>query len=106
MPAGTYHVQCDSIIIRAVDVTFDLIHRRGSDDTVLAEWSQHFEPIDGGKYEAQPYELDVDAPAIDFKAGDLFVFRYTGTNATAMQAYIPNGDGAVAGGRDPAITLP
>lgn len=106
VPAGAYHVICDAIIIRSVDVTFDLVHRRGGTDTTLATWQQHFEPLPGGVYDAQPYELDVDAPAIDFEPGDQFIFRYTGMNSTAMMAFIPNGDGAITNGRIPNITLP
>jgi hypothetical protein len=106
VPAGTYIVQCDAIIIRPVDVDFALVHRRGSEDTVLTEWSQRFEPLPDGVYEAQPYELERTAPAIDFQAGDQFVFRITGYNSTAMQSFIPNGDGALANGRIPRITLP
>jgi len=106
VPAGTYHVICDAIVIRSVDVTFDLIWRRGASDTVLATWSQHFDPLADGTFQAQAYELDVPAPAIDFAPGDEFVFRYSGANTTAMMAFIPNGDGAVANGRIPNITLP
>jgi hypothetical protein len=104
--AGTYHVQCDSIIIRAVDVTFDLVHRSSAGDETLASWTQHFEPLDGGIYEAQVYEIDQDAPAIELSGGDQLIFRYTGANTTSEQAFIPNGDGDRAGGRIPAITLP
>jgi hypothetical protein len=38
IPAGTYKVICDAIIIRSVDVTFDLLWRRDGVDTVLATW--------------------------------------------------------------------
>lgn len=103
---GTYHVICDAIIIRSVDVTFDLIHRRGSDDTKLVTWTQHFDPLPGGVYDAQAYEVDQTAPAIDFADGDQFVFRYSGANTTSSNAFIPNGDGATAKGRIPNITLP
>jgi hypothetical protein len=106
VPAGTYRVICDAIIIRPVDVTFELLHRRGGQDTVLAIWEEHFEPLPDGVYEAQAYEIDQAAPAIDFQPGDEFVFRYTGNNSTAMQAFIPNGDGERANGRIPNITLP
>ena len=106
VPAGRYHVICDAIIIRAVDVTFDLIHRRGATDTALATWTHHFDPLPGGVYDAQPYEIDQDAPAIDFQDGDQFVFRYSGANTTSSMAFIPNGDGALAKGRIPNITLP
>ena len=106
VPAGAYHVICDAIIIRAVDVELSLFHRRGGQDVVLATWRQHFEPLAGGVYDAQPYELDVEAPAIAFSSGDELVFRYAGLGSTAMMAFIPNGDGAITNGRIPNITLP
>ena len=104
--AGTYHVQCDSIITAPVDVTFTLIWRRGSSDTILATWMRHWDPLPDGMYDAQAYEVDMPAMAIDFQAGDQLVFRYAGANTTNGQAFIPNGDGATANGRIPAITLP
>jgi hypothetical protein len=106
VPAGTYHVSCDSIIIEPVDVTFSLIWRRGATDTVLAEWTKHWDPLPSGGYDAQPYEVDQVAPAIDFQPGDQLVFRYAGANTTSPQAFIPNGDGARANGKIPSITLP
>lgn len=106
VPAGTYHVECDSIIIASVDVTFTLIWRRGATDTTLAQWTQHWDPLPGGVYDAQAYEIDEPAPAIDFQPGDQLVFRYAGANTTNPQAFIPNGDGAISKGRIPAITLP
>ena len=106
VPAGTYHVECDAIITASVDVTFTLIWRRGSTDTTLAQWTQHWVPLSGGRYDAQPYEVDMPAPAIQFQRGDQLVFRYAGDNTTGAEAFIPNGDGAFAHGRIPAITLP
>jgi hypothetical protein len=106
VPAGSYHVICDAVIIRSVDVTFDLIHRRGATDTALATWTQHFDPLPGGVYDAQAYERDQDAPAIEFVDGDQFVFRYSGSNTMSGVAFIPNGDGALTKGRIPNITLP
>jgi hypothetical protein len=105
VPAGAYHVVCDAIIIGPVDVTFSLIWRRGSTDTTLASWMRHWEPLASG-YQAQAYELDVTAPAIDFAAGDQLVFRYAGANTAEASAFIPNGDGAITSGRIPNITLP
>ena len=104
-PAGTYHFVLDSIIIRPVDVTFDLIWRRGTTDMTVATWMQHWEPLPGS-FDAQPYEVDEPGSAIDFQAGDLLVFRYTGANTTSSEAYIPNGDGESAHGRIPHFTLP
>jgi hypothetical protein len=105
VPAGTYHVICDAIIIRAVDVQFDLIWRRDTTDTTLASWSHHFEPLPAS-FKAQPYEIEQTAQAIDYKPGDLFIFKYTGANTTGSMAFIPNGDGPANGGRFPQIILP
>lgn len=106
VPAGTYHLVLDAVIIRAVDVTFDLIWRRGQTDMPLASWTEHYEPLGGGSFDAQPLEYDETAPAIDWKDGDQLVFRYTGANTTSAEAYIPNGDGNLSHGRIPNITLP
>jgi hypothetical protein len=106
VPAGAYHCIIDAIIIRPVDVTFDLIWRSGDTDMVLATWDQHFDPNPGANFDAQPYELDVDAPAIDFSPGDQFVFRYSATNTSEAEAFIPNGDGTLADGRIPNFTFP
>jgi hypothetical protein len=106
VPAGTYHVICDNIIIHPVDVVFELIHRSNGVDVQLATWTQHFNPIGGGVYDAQAYELDVEAPAIEVRSGDELVFRYTGAGAQSSMAFIPNGDGHITGGRIPNITLP
>ena len=108
VPAGTYHVQCDSIILAPADVTYTLIWRRGATDTTLAQWSKHWDPLPDGTYQAQPYEVDMAAPAIAFQRGDQLVFRYAGDGPpdTAAEAYIPNGDGSNMGGRIPNLRLP
>ena len=106
VPAGTYHIECDAVIIKPVDVTFDLVWGHNGTDTVLVEWMQHFDPNPGGNFDAQAYEVDEDAAAINFSSGDTFGFRYTGANTTSQEAFIPNGDGVHAHGRIPSITLP
>ena len=105
IPAGTYHFVLDSIIIRSVDVTFDLVWRRGTTDTTLATWMQHFDPLPAS-FDAQAYEIDQTCAAVAFQAGDQLVFRYTGANTTSSEAYIPNGDGSTSHGRIPHFTLP
>jgi hypothetical protein len=105
VPAGTYHVECDAVITASVDTTFTLIWRRGSTDTRIALWTKTWEPI-AGNFDAQAYELDVAASAIDFQRGDQLVFRYEATRASGPQAFIPNGDGVNSHGRIPSITLP
>ena len=106
MPAGTYHFVLDGIIITAVDVKFELIHRRGMMNTTLVMWDQHFDPMVPQMFEATAYEIDQTAPAIDFKDGDKLVFRYSATNTIMADAWIPNGDGANSNGRIPSIRLP
>jgi hypothetical protein len=94
------------VIISSVDVQFDLIWRRATTDMPLASWTEHYEPLGGGDFDAQPFEYDETAPAITFQKGDQLVLRYTGSNATTAQSYIPNGDGVNSKGRIPNITLP
>jgi hypothetical protein len=106
VPAGAYHLDCDGIIIGAVDVAFSLIWRRGATDTPLAETTHHWEPLPGANYDAQPFAVDLTAPAIEFAPGDQLVFRYAATSTTTANAFIPNGDGARSHGRIPSITLP
>jgi len=101
--AGTYHFVLDCIVTASVDVTFELMARHDSANVVLAKWSKHFDPLSGG-YEAQAYEVDKAAEAIDMPAQ--LVFRYTAANTTGAEAWIPNGDGKIAHGRIPNITLP
>lgn len=107
VPAGTYHVECDAVITAPIDVTFSLIWRRGATDTMLAQWMKHWDPRIGS-FEAQPYEVDMAAPAIDYQRGDQLVFRYAGNGPPTIlaEAFIPNGDGRNSNGRIPAITLP
>ena len=72
----------------------------------LAQWVQHWEPLPSGTFEAQPYEVDEAAPAIDWQSGDQLVFRYAAMNTTTPEAFIPNGDGPFSHGRIPSIALP
>lgn len=102
VPAGTYHLVLDAVITASIDVTFDLIARSGGTDTVLVEWTDHYDPRPVG-FDAQPFEYDEVAPAI---SGGQLVFRYSGSNTTGVEAYIPNGDGPNSNGRIPNITLP
>jgi hypothetical protein len=107
IPAGQWRLVADGIIVYPVDVTFELIYRRPSGDTAIGTWNQHFDPRPAG-FDAQAYEVTVDAPAFTWADGDQLIFRYTGNNTQPNQpmAYIPNGDGELANGRIPFIDLP
>lgn len=108
LPAGTWRLVADGIIVYPVDVEFELIYRQAEGgDVPIGTWNQHFDPLPMG-FDAQPYEVTVDAPAFTFSAGDQLVFRYTGTGTGPNQpmAYVPNGDGIRANGRIPFIDLP
>ena len=70
VPAGTYHFVLDAIVMAKVDVDFELVWRRGEQDTTLAMWSKHFDPLPNGSYDAQAYEVDQMAPKVDFDGGD------------------------------------
>jgi hypothetical protein len=108
IPAGTTHFILDSVITASVDMTFDWIwrHASGSADTVLVEWTEHYDPLGSGDFDAQALEYDEPCGAVDYVSGDLIVFRYTGANTDSSQAFIPNGDGSLSHGRDPNMTLP
>ena len=95
----------DCIVIAGVDVTFDLLHRRGATDTVVTTWTQHFNPLPTG-FDAQAYEVDMTGAKIDFVKGDKLVFKFSGANTIQSDAWIPNGDGGLSQGRIPNITLP
>ena len=105
-PAGTYHFVLDAIIVKPVDITFDLLWRRGTTDTPLTSWTVHYDPLASGNFDAQPFEYDKDCAEIPTMTGDQLVFRYTGANTIQAEAWIPNGDGNLSHGRIPNITLP
>jgi hypothetical protein len=106
IPAGSWHVVMDSVILKSVDVKFELIYRTSDGDQPIATWSNHFDPKPGVDFTAEAYELDIDGAATGFTKGDQLIFRYSGSNSTAMSAYVPNGDGVKTKGRIPNFTLP
>ena len=95
----------DCIVVSPVDVSFKLMIENSGNIVVLADWSKHFDPLSTG-YDAQAYEVDKLAPAINFAPGDKLVLRYTASASSKADAWIPNGDGKLSNGRVPNITLP
>ena len=73
---------------------------------MLTTFTEHYEPLPGAQYTAQPFEYDQDCPAVDFAPGDQLVFRYTASASSPLASYEPDGDGATANGRIPHIDLP
>jgi hypothetical protein len=104
--AGTWIFVLDGICLDPVDVRFELLLRAGDEDQTLASFEQHFDPVAGGSYQAQAFEHEESLARVDAAAGDRLVLRFTGENSELMMAYIPNGDGALTGGRIPYLDLP
>jgi hypothetical protein len=100
--AGSWHLVADGVVVEAVDVHFEVALRRAGTDTTIVSWDHHFEPATA----LQALDLDAPGTAVTAQDGDQIVFKYTGQSATRTSAYIPNGEGKLAGGRDPSITLP
>ncbi len=98
----------DAAVIRAVDMTFALVYRaKSGGDTTIVTWDHHFDPKPGADFTATNYAVDEDGVAgPTFAEGDLLVFRYTATNATATTCWTPNGDGVKGGGEIPSFTFP
>ena len=89
------------------EIQFEIIHRRGGTDTVLASFTDMYMPLANGENSfAQPFEYDAEAPEFPFESGDVFVFRYSALQAPVAESYIPNGDGQLTAGRIPQIILP
>ena len=72
----------------------------------LATWMTHFDPLGGGNFDAQPYEVTADCDPIEYEPGDQLIFEYIGTGADIDMAYVPNGDGERQNGRIPYLDLP
>jgi hypothetical protein len=104
--AGSWNFVLDGICLESVDVTFELLLRAGDDDTQLAAFSQHFDPIGGGAYQAQAFEHTEELARVDAADGERLVLRYSGEGSDLVMAWIPNGDGETTGGRIPYLDLP
>ena len=92
-------------MLAPVDMTFELLHRRGATDDVVTMWSEHFDPA-SASFAAQLYSKDMAGKKVDFADGDKLVFRFTAANTIESDSWIPNGDGQMSQGRVPNFTLP
>jgi hypothetical protein len=106
LPAGTWKLVGDGVILQAVDVRFEVFVRRGDSELPVVSWEQHFDPLSDGSFDAIPYDASARGPAVTVQKGDRLVFRYTGQSASSRNAYVPNGDGVRQNGRIPNLTLP
>jgi len=87
-----------------VNVRFDIVWRQGSTDTVLATVTHPFTPPPPpNQYNAVAFETDLVGIAAPASPGDLLILRFSTIGGAS---YIPNGDGSLAGARDPNLTLP
>ena len=106
LPAGQWTIVGDGIVTASVDVSYDILLRHAGTDTTIVSWQHHFDPLGGGNFSAQPFDGAATGAAQSVVAGDLLVWRFTGTNSTAAMAFVPNGDGTLSHGRLPSIVLP
>ena len=99
--AGRWLLVADGIVIEPVDVRFEVLAGGAS----LFAIDHHFDPAPAGSFDAVAFEAPFEAEAAG-EAGERLVLRFTAMNATLAMSYIPNGDGALAGGRIPFLDLP
>jgi hypothetical protein len=105
IPAGTWHLVGDGIIINACDVQFDLIWRAQDGDHAIASVTHHFDPR--SDFNAVPFEADLTGVAVNPTINkDQLVLRFSTQTQSSNLLYIPNSDGANAKGRIPSVRLP
>ena len=57
----------------------------------LGTWTEHFEPLPGASFDAQPYEVNMPAQAIDFEPGEYALLCFLWWRALASVARISVG---------------
>jgi hypothetical protein len=95
--------------MRTVNVRFEVIWRDVDQlDTVLATAMNTFteRPAGPNQYDAIAFETDMDGIAAPAQAGDELVLKFSVVNDDPDANYTPNGDGPLARGRYPNLTLP
>jgi hypothetical protein len=110
IPAGQWHLVGDGYLIRGqMGVRFDVIWRAAARaDTVLATATHTFAelPVGPTQNDAVAFETDLTGIAAAARPGDLLVLRFTVITGDLTGNYTPNGDGPLARGRYPNLTLP
>jgi hypothetical protein len=108
IPAGTWHLVGDGIVIDPVDVTYAILWRSPAGDQTLASTRHHFDPFPAGptRYDASLFETDLEGVAAKAYDGDSLVLRFTAESSAAGMPFIPNSHGVDAKGRIPSIRLP
>lgn len=106
IPAGTWTLVADCIVVQAVDMRFEIFQRKAAGgDVPIVQWEQHFDP--GAQLsQAQAYQVTGAGPRVDVSSGDQLIFRYTALSSAGPIAWYPDGEGAALGGRIPYIDLP
>jgi hypothetical protein len=92
-----------------VDVRFDVIWRDAARrDTVLATAAHTFveRPAGPTQNDAVAFETDMTGLAADARPGDQLVLKFSVVGGDPAGNYTPNGDGPLAQGRYPNLTLP
>jgi hypothetical protein len=92
-----------------VDVRFDVIWRDAARrDVVLATAMHTFNerPAGANQTDAIAFETDMTGIAADARPGDLLILKFSVVSGDPAGNYTPNGDGPLAKGRYPNLTLP
>jgi hypothetical protein len=107
IPAGTWHLVGDGVVLAAADVTYDVVWRdsKGTEHPITS-WTHHFDPQPSG-YTAVQFEADAMAAKASASANDTLILRMSAQgDPSVSMLWIPNGDGAKTMGRIPSLTLP
>ena len=91
-----------------VNVRFEIVWRDATNkETVLAAAMHTFmPPAPPNQYDAVAFEADLPGIAAPARPGDLLLLRFSVPSGDSNGNYTPNGDGPLAKGRYPSITLP
>ena len=115
--AGPWHLTGDGLVVgdgaMQAEVRFEVVWRQaGAPDGGTAgehpvvAWTHRFQRAKPTGFAATPFAAGATGVAASAKSGDLLVLRMTTTAGDPGALWIPNGDGASAGGAIPHLDLP
>ena len=103
--AGTWHLIGDGVVLRDVEMRFEVLARGTAGEKTIVTFDHRFEvPSGPDAFRAVAFEADQTGAAVE--DAELLVLRMTATSTKPGPAFIPNADDQYSGGRIPSITLP